>query len=242
MPGRVRIVYFRRVGSSVRRVGSSGRDLRVVLADDHHFFREGLRGVLEADGIAVVGEASDGFEAIRLADELSPDIVVMDLDMPSYSGIDATRRIAASDGGVQVVVLTVSADDEQVLAVLQAGASSYLLKDAKLDDVVGGIRQAASGQAVLSSQVARALIARVQAAAAAEQRASSLQPSDRPPLTARETEVLRLIVSGADNAAIGRELSISPHTVKQYVANIFEKLEVNGRVQAAVHAVRARLV
>ncbi len=212
----------------------------MVLADDHHFFREGLRGVLIGDGLAVVGEAVNGAEAVALTRELTPDVVVIDLNMPGSRGVDAIPRIIASSPGVEVVVLTVSADDEDVLEALSAGACSYLVKDTRTDELAGCIRQAAGGQAVLSREVAQTLTSRALANAldngAAEQARATL-----PTLTDRETEVIRLLVDGADNATIGRELSISPHTVKQYMTNIFEKLEVNGRVQAAVYAVRAGL-
>ena len=216
------------------------KTLRVVLADDHHFFREGLRGVLIDDGLAVVGEAVNGAEAVALTRELTPDVVVIDLNMPGSRGVDAIPRIIASSPGVEVVVLTVSADDEDVLEALSAGACSYLVKDTRTDELAGCIRQAAGGQAVLSREVAQTLTSRALKNAldngAAEQTKATL-----PTLTDRETEVIRLLVAGADNATIGRELSISPHTVKQYMTNIFEKLEVNGRVQAAVYAVRAGL-
>ncbi len=212
----------------------------MVLADDHHFFREGLRGVLIDDGLAVVGEAVNGAEAVALTRELTPDVVVIDLNMPGSRGVDAIPRIIASSPGVEVVVLTVSADDEDVLEALSAGACSYLVKDTRTDELAGCIRQAAGGQAVLSREVAQTLTSRALKNAldngAAEQTRATL-----PTLTDRETEVIRLLVAGADNATIGRELSISPHTVKQYMTNIFEKLEVNGRVQAAVYAVRAGL-
>jgi DNA-binding NarL/FixJ family response regulator len=199
--------------------------------------------MLEADGMVVVGEATDGIEAVKLAKELEPDVVVMDLKMPNYSGIEATRRIVAGRPEVQVVILTVSTADKDVLDALEAGASSYLLKDIKADELVGGIRQAASGNAVLSRDIAQALMARVRSEAAArENKVKAPLAAEAPSLTAREMEVLKLIALGADNAAIGRELSISPHTVKQYVTNIFEKLGVRSRVQAAVHAVRSGLV
>jgi two-component system nitrate/nitrite response regulator NarL len=225
--------------------------LRVVIADDHRLFRDGLRGTLQDAGMAVVGEASDGAEAVALARELAPDVVVLDLKMPGVSGLEALREIERSSPRVQAVVLTVSAEDADVLEALAAGACGYLLKDTRADRLADGIRQAAEGHMVLSGEVAQALTAYVRAGAetavaeaaiaqaAAERREADGEP---PALTPREEEVLRLIAQGADNVAIGLELSISPHTVKQYVTNIFEKLGVRSRVQAAVYAVREGLV
>jgi two-component system nitrate/nitrite response regulator NarL len=221
--------------------------LRVVIADDHHLFREGLKGLLRDAGMEVVGEAADGADAAMLVRQLQPQVVVLDLNMPGTSGLQALRRIARSDPDTQTVVLTVSADEDDVVEALAAGACGYLLKDTHADWLADGIRQAAAGQMVLSSDVAGALIARVRA----EGDATPSSPTDagdpragegEPALTPRERDVLRLIAEGADNMAIGRELSISPHTVKQHVTNIFEKLGVRSRVQAAVYAVRAGLV
>jgi two-component system nitrate/nitrite response regulator NarL len=226
--------------------------LRVVIADDHRLFREGLRGMLQDAGITVVGEASDGADAVALAQKLEPEVVVLDLSMPGISGLQALRMIAQSNPAVQTVVLTVSAEDADVLEALAAGACGYLLKDTRADLLADSIRQAAEGHMVLSGEVAQALMLRVRAdadanAVRAEAKAEAMAETGegdggRPALTPREEEVLRLIAQGADNVAIGRELSISPHTVKQYVTNIFEKLGVRSRVQAAVYAVRAGLV
>lgn len=222
--------------------------LRVVIADDHRLFRDGLRGTLENAGMAVVGEASDGAQAVALARELDPDVVVLDLKMPGVSGLEALRQIERSCPDVQAVVLTVSAEDADVLEALAAGACGYLLKDTRADRLAGGIREAAEGYMVLSSEVAQSLMARVRADADANAMRAEAEAGEeaavdgRPALTPREEEVLRLIAQGADNIAIGLELSISPHTVKQYVTNIFEKLGVRSRVQAAVYAVRTGLV
>jgi DNA-binding NarL/FixJ family response regulator len=217
---------------------ASDNALRVVLADDHHFFREGLREMLAADGMTVVGEAHDGARAVKLARELDPDVVVIDLSMPSGSGIVAVRQIATANPDARLVVLTVSADETDVLDALDAGACCYLLKDTRIDELVGSIRLAAGGHAVLSREVVRALVAR----ARSDNNATGRTNNDGVALTARELEVIRLIADGADNAAIGLALSISRHTVKQYVTNIFEKLGVQSRVQAAVYAVRNGLV
>lgn len=219
-----------------------------MIADDHRLFRDGLRGTLQDAGMAVVGEASDGAHAVALAHELAPDVVVLDLKMPGVSGLEALRQIERGSPNVQAVVLTVSAEDADVLGALEAGACGYLLKDTRVDRLADGIRQAAEGHMVLSGEVAQALMARVRAntdanAVRARVKAGEEAAMDeRPALTPREEEVLRLIAQGADNVAIGLELSISPHTVKQYVTNIFEKLGVRSRVQAAVYAVRAGLV
>lgn len=210
-----------------------------MLADDHHFFRDGLREVLASAGISVVGEASDGRGAVSLASELAPQVMVLDLHMPDVSGVESIRAIAEACPDVRVVVMTVSADAGDAREALAAGASGYLLKDTRTSDIPGAIRQAAAGQGVLSQTVLRALVERVPAepAESAEQAAHEGRA-----LTARELEVLRLIAQGADNAAIGEQLSISKHTVKQYVTNILEKLGSPNRVQAAVYAVRAGLV
>jgi DNA-binding NarL/FixJ family response regulator len=211
--------------------------LRVVLADDHHFFREGLRDVLKRDGIAVVGEAADGLGTVSLACELSPDVLVIDLKMPGASGMEPIRQIVEARPEVQVLVLTVSVDEADVFEALAAGACGYLLKDTRGSEIAGAIRQAAAGQAVLSGEVMRAFVAHMPV----KRRASETAAHDGPALTARELDVLRLIVDGADNAAIGQALSISKHTVKQHVTNILEKLGLHGRVQAAVYAVRTGL-
>jgi two-component system nitrate/nitrite response regulator NarL len=243
-------------------VDASTDALRVVIADDHQLFREGLKGMLQDAGMEVVGEAADGADAAALVAELLPAVAVLDLNMPGTSGLQALRQIARSNPDIQTVVLTVSAEDGDVVEALAAGACGYLLKDTHVDRLADGIRQAAAGHMVVSGDVAKALIARVRAEAQddahaaagastgpagtsadgiAASAAAAESHEERPALTPREREVLQLIVEGADNVAIGRALSISPHTVKQYVTNIFEKLGVHSRVQAAVYAVRAEL-
>lgn len=219
-------------------VSAPKQALRVVLADDHHFFREGLREILTTEGITVVGEASDATRAAKLVQELDPDVVVVDLKMPNATGVQAVRQIAAAPSGAHIVVLTASTDEADALDALEAGACCYLLKDTRPDELAAAIRLAAGGHAVLSRDVLRPLASHVR------QRSRTVKQTapDRLPLTARELDVIRLMAEGANNEAIGRELSISRHTVKQYVTNILEKLEVDSRVQAAVYAVRNDLV
>jgi DNA-binding NarL/FixJ family response regulator len=208
--------------------------LRVVLADDHQLFRQGLRGVLQAEGMIVVGEACDGEEALALVRELEPDVLVLDLRMGAHGGLDALRGLASTHPAIRTVVVTVSAECADVLEALAEGACGYLLKDTAVDQLAIGVRQAAEGQIVLSDALGGTLRAHVRAGARGEE--------DRQALTPRERDVLRLMADGADNATIGHALSISPHTVKQYAGSIFAKLGVRSRVQAAVHAVRVGLV
>jgi two-component system, NarL family, nitrate/nitrite response regulator NarL len=214
--------------------------LRVVLADDHHFFREGLRGILESVGVSVVGEARDGAEALALARELKPDLVVIDLDMSDTLGAEALRRIAVASPQARTVVLTTSVEAADVLEALQAGACGYILKGARADDLIAGIRQTAHSHVVLSRAVMEALVVHVGPNSNADTELHATLEGAL--LTTREKDVLRLIAEGADNAAIGLELSISRHTVKQHITNIFQKLGVRTRVEAAVYAVRAGLV
>ncbi len=210
------------------------KTLRVVVADDHHFFREGVREILAAEGLRVVGEAADGAGAVALARELKPDVVVVDLKMPKLSGIEAAREIVAASPETPVVVVTASADEADALEALAAGASGYLLKDTRADELPSALRLAAGGHAVVLRETLLALVLRAREGERASEDAEHAQPA----FSEREREVIRLIASGADNAAIGRELSISRHTVKQHVTNIFEKLGVQSRVSVAVYAVR----
>lgn len=223
-------------------MNATGDRLRVVLADGHHFFREGLRGVLETAGVNVVGEARDDTEAVALAERLEPDVLVIDLDDTQDDSYAATlRRLATSKHAARVVVLTASTDATKVLGALEAGARGYILKDAEADHLVDGIRaQASDGQVVLSREIAFALAKGATCPGTATDRAQAA--AKQPLLSPRELDVLRLIAGGADNAAIGLELSISRHTVKQHVTNILRKLGVRTRVEAAVYAVRTGLV
>jgi len=215
----------------------SESEIRVLLAEDHALFRHGLRELLDAAGLAVIGEASDGVTAVRLTRELRPDVVVMDLNMPRMDGIDATSEIMKAERPPVVLVLTVSTTNDDVLDAIAAGASGYLLKDAAADEIVNAVRNANAGSSTLSPTIAGAVVRRVR-----EQSVATDQPQDLHDLSARETEILRLVVQGRDNTEIAQELYLSPSTVKNHVSSILEKLGVDSRVQAAVRAARAGIV
>ncbi len=213
-------------------------ELRVLLVDDHDLFRTGLRNLLrEYGGVSVVGEAANGVEAVRLVRELAPEVVVMDLNMPTMDGVEATRHITALSPLTRVIVLTISEDDADVMDAIVAGACGYLLKDASIADVVSGIRSAAVGASLISPTIASKVLNRVRASTADENMAESI----RAELSDRELEVLRLIANGKDNAQIAAELVISPKTVKNHISNILMKLQIHNRIQAAVYAVRSGL-
>ena len=211
--------------------------IRVLLVEDHALFRQGLRNLLDAAGLSVIGEAADGVNAVRLARELAPDVVIMDLHMPRMDGIDATSEITSADKPPVVLVLTVSTTDDDVLDAIAAGAAGYLLKDAAADEIVASVRAAYEGRAPLSPAVAGALLRRVR-----EQSVTVYQPDDLLALSERETQILRLVAHGHDNTEIAQELYLSPSTVKNHVSSILEKLGVDSRVQAAVRAARAGIV
>jgi DNA-binding NarL/FixJ family response regulator len=210
--------------------------LRILLVEDHALFRRGLRRLLEEQGFDVVGEGANGQAGVRLASELRPDVVVMDLHMPIMTGVEATRQIMASSPRPQVVMLTMSEQDEDVLEALNAGASGYLLKDAEPDVIAGAIRAAAIGDVTIDPATAGALVERLRATAPAAEQAVALELSER------EREVLALVVEGLENAEIGRRMHLSSSTVKSHVSSILAKLGVDSRVQAAVLAVRSGLV
>jgi two-component system, NarL family, response regulator LiaR len=216
---------------------SRSREIRVVLVDDHALLRSGLRELLEQNGVDVVGEASDGPSAVQVVRDVAPDVVLMDVNMPGISGIEATMRIRAVAPTAQVIMLTVSADGRDVEESIYAGACGYLLKDAPVEKILEAIEAAAAGESHLSPRIAADILDRVRADAV-----RSALPEARAELTDREREVLRLIAEGKENAQIAEELFISIQTVKNHVSNILAKLEVENRVQAAVRAVQGRLL
>jgi DNA-binding NarL/FixJ family response regulator len=213
-------------------------DPRVLLVDDHDLFRTGLRNLLADQGVDVVGEAQTGAEALGLVRDLAPDVVVMDLNMPGISGVEATRQINVLAPLTRVLVLTISDQDADVLDAILAGASGYLLKDSSIQDLLQGIRSAAVGEALISPHIAAKVLQRVRATSTSPEIADTI----RAELSDREVEVLKLIANGTDNAQIAAELHISPKTVKNHISNILMKLQIDNRIQAAVYAVRSGIV
>jgi NarL family two-component system response regulator LiaR len=205
--------------------------IRIVIADDHGVVRQGLRMFLALDPeLEVVGEANDGAQAVQLARELKPDVVLMDLMMPVMDGISAIHEIRHSIPEVEVIALTSVLEDASVIGAVRAGAIGYLLKDTKAEELCRSIRAAAAGQVQLSPQAAARLMREIRA------------PESPQSLTERETEVLRLLAEGKANKEIALTLSISETTVKTHVSNILMKLGVPSRTQAALYAVRIGLV
>ena len=201
--------------------------IRVVVADDHPLVRRALAELLEgAEGITVVGTASDGADAVAAALERSPDVVLMDLEMPGRNGIDATHALTTARSEAKVVILTTFSDRRRILAALDAGAVGYLLKDAEHEEIIRGVRAAAAGDAPLAPRAARAMLA------------ERAQPRNEPDLSARELEVLRLVARGMPNKLIARELEISEKTVKAHLTSVFSQLGVSDRTQAALWAQR----
>jgi len=209
--------------------------IRLLIADDHPVVRAGLAGLLSDEpGLEVVAEASDGDEAVRLAAATHPDVVLMDLRMPRVNGVVATTRIAAGEAGdpaPRVLILTTYESDDQILAAIEAGAAGYLLKAAPQAEIVAGIRSVAAGQSALSPQVAVRLVERVR------------QPTTpETVLTARETEVLRLVASGLSNKQIATALGIGESTVKTHLLKVFDKLGVADRTRAVTLAMERGLL
>ena len=217
--------------------GVSPELLRVMLVDDHDLFRTGLRNLLEEQGVHIVADAPDGNLALQLVRELAPDVVVMDLNMPGMNGIEATREITRLAPLTRVLVLTISDQDGDVMDAILAGACGYLMKDSSIQDLMQGIRAASVGESLISPHIASKVLQRIRAASVEAGGAEA-----RPELSDRETEVLKLIANGKDNAEIARELHISPKTVKNHISNILMKLQIENRIQAAVYAVRSGLV
>jgi two-component system response regulator DegU len=210
--------------------------VRVLLADDHRMLREGLRRSLESSGLTIVGEANDGDEAVQLAEELSPDVILMDVTMPNLDGIEATRQIREKGLGCRVVMLTMHDDHEIVTKAIRAGANGYLTKDCSSDEVVNAVRMAASGEGALSPGLAESMLAEVR-------RLDQPSPAqDEGVITKREEEVLQLIADGLSTTEVAAKLYISVKTVKNHLASIYQKLDSRDRTQAVVRAVRMGII
>jgi DNA-binding NarL/FixJ family response regulator len=206
--------------------------IRVIVADDHPIVRSGIVGLLALDpGLDVVGEASDGAEAVALAARVQPDVVLMDLRMPGFSGIEATARIVAEHPAVRVLVLTTYETDDDILGAIEAGASGYLLKAAPQEEIVAGIRAVAEGHTVLAPTIAATLVTRMRG-----------DRPERPQLSPRVLVVRRLVAAGRSNPEIARDLFIGEATVKTHLIHVFEKHEVSDRTRAVTLALELGLL
>jgi DNA-binding NarL/FixJ family response regulator len=208
--------------------------VRLLLADDHTMLRQSLRRTMEDEGLEVVGEAGDGEEAARLAEELSPDVVLMDVSMPVLDGVEATRLITERNPDVAVVMLTMHADADVVARAIKAGAVGYLVKDCTTEELVRTVRQAANGETALSPDIAASMLEQMRAASEPPRQESVLSP--------REEEVLQRIAEGASTTEVAEQLYISVKTVKNHLASIYEKLDARDRTQAVLQAVRMGIV
>jgi DNA-binding NarL/FixJ family response regulator len=205
--------------------------IRLIIADDHTFYREGVRTILHTvAGIEVIGEATTGAEVIALAKEQQPDVILMDIKMPGLNGIEATRQILLSKPQIKILVLTMFEDDDSVFAAMRAGARGYLVKDADQEELVRAIQAVYRDEAIFSPAIAKRMI---QYFAALPKTASALSFGE---LTEREREILHLMARGRSNAAIANTLSVSLKTVQNYVSNIFSKLQVADRAEAIMRA------
>ncbi|WP_427383558.1 response regulator [Janibacter sp. G56] len=216
-----------------------GESIRVLVVDDHVLYRRGLQAVvgIEPD-IEIVGEASDGAEAVEVAREVAPDVVLLDVRLPGLSGPAAAARIREESPSTRILMLTGSDEEEDLFDAVRAGANGYLLKDGEPDKIAASIRAVHGGQSLIPASLAAQLLAEF---AAMGRRESAFEPG-APTLTEREREVLALVAQGRKNREIAELLFISENTVKNHVRNILEKLQLHSRVEAALYAVRTRLV
>jgi DNA-binding NarL/FixJ family response regulator len=210
--------------------------IRLLLADDHRMLREGLRRSMNDQGFDVVGEARDGEEAVQLAAELRPDVILMDVTMPEVDGVEACRQVRAELPDTKVLMLTMHADQSVLANAIRAGACGYLVKDCSTEEIASAVRMAVSGETVLSPQLAASMLDEVrkldQAPTAEEERI----------VTKREEEVLQLIADGCSTPEVAERLYISQKTVKNHLASIYQKLDARDRTQAVLQAVRMGIV
>ncbi|MEP6625168.1 MAG: response regulator transcription factor [Acidimicrobiia bacterium] len=209
----------------------------MVLADDHQMLRQAVRRALEEAGLSVVGEAADGNEAVNLVQTLTPDVVLMDVSMPVIDGIEATRRITANGSSSRILVLTMHDEDALRARAIRAGAVGFLTKDCELREVVESVRAVASGEMLISRDIAQAMLAQFPEVPVADEVVDITGP-----LTRREKEVLQSVADGRSTTEIGRELFISVKTVKNHLASIYAKLDARDRTQAVISGVRMGIV
>ena len=229
-------------GHSAPEVRRYAEPIRVMIVDDHALFRRGLEMVLtDEDDIELVGEASDGAEAVENAAEVLPDVVLMDIRMPRSSGIEACRAMKEAAPSAKIVMLTISDEEEDLFEAIKAGASGYLLKDIPLDEVAESVRAVYGGQSLINPSMASKLITEF-ATLAGHESTGRAEQVPAPKLTDREMEVLKLVAKGMNNRDIAKELFISENTVKNHVRNILEKLHLHSRMEAVIYAVRERLL
>jgi DNA-binding NarL/FixJ family response regulator len=216
--------------------------IRTMIVDDHALFRRGLEMVLEGEpDIDLVGQASDGAEAVEKAAESLPDIVLMDIRMPRSNGIEACRAVKEAAPSAKIVILTISDEEEDLFEAIRAGASGYLLKDIPLDEVADTVRAVHGGQSLINPSMAGKLLTEF-AALARRDDDERAQEVPAPRLTEREMQVLKLVARGMNNRDIAKELFISENTVKNHVRNILEKLQIHSRMEAVMVAVREKLI
>ena len=219
---------------------TSGEPIRVLVVDDHALFRRGLQMVLEQEpDIDVVGEASDGSEAVTVAGDTLPDVVLMDVRMPRRGGIDACTAIKDVVPSAKIIMLTISDEEADLYEAVRAGAMGYLLKEISIEEVASAIRAVHGGQSLISPSMASKLLTEF---AAMSKRSEERQQVPTPRLTDREMEVLKLVARGLNNRDIAKELFISENTVKNHIRNILEKLQLHSRMEAVVYAVREKLL
>jgi DNA-binding NarL/FixJ family response regulator len=218
--------------------------IRTMIVDDHALFRRGLEMVLEEEGdIELVGQASDGAEAVEKAAESLPDVVLMDIRMPRSSGIEACRAMKEAAPSAKIVILTISDEEEDLFEAIRAGASGYLLKDIPLDEVADTVRAVYGGQSLINPSMAGKLLTEFATLAKRdEDDTDRAQEVPAPRLTEREMQVLKLVARGMNNRDIAKELFISENTVKNHVRNILEKLQIHSRMEAVMVAVREKLI
>jgi DNA-binding NarL/FixJ family response regulator len=214
---------------------------RVLLADDHQLLRQALRRALEDADFEIVGEAGDGEEAVRMADALQPEIVVMDVTMPVLDGVEAAGRVHAAHPDVRILVLTMHDEPSLVARAIGAGAVAFLTKDSSMHDVVSTVRDIAAGEVLLSPELAASMLDELGGGPGPAPVAPGVRPTSSP-LTKREEEILQLVADGLSTTEVARELFISVKTVKNHLTSIYEKLEARDRTQAVISAVRIGIV